>query len=163
MWCNRRPAYVLLLTLGTLPALGAEWTQFRGPGGLGTSTEKDLPVQWSSGKNIVWRTRLPGPGTSSPVTAGDRIFLTCYTGYAVEAADPGKMEDLRRHVLCLDRKGGKILWSKEFQPVLPEHKYQGEGSYHGYSSSTPATDGERVPWCAPAWCWRRAGCWPTPA
>ena len=33
-------------------------------------------------KNIVWKTQLPGPGTSSPVTAGDRIFLTCYTGYA---------------------------------------------------------------------------------
>ena len=31
-----------------------------------------------------------------------------------------------------------------FEPVLPEHKYQGEGAYHGYSSSTPTTDGERL-------------------
>ena len=28
--------------------------------------------------------------------------------------------------------------------MLPEHAYQGEGSYHGYASSTPATDGERL-------------------
>jgi outer membrane protein assembly factor BamB len=39
---------------------------------------------------------------------------------------------------------GKVLWSKEFEPVLPEHKYEGEGSYHGYASSTPTTDGERL-------------------
>src|SRR5262249_2021132 len=38
----------------------------------------------------------------------------------------------------------KILWSKKFDPVLPEHAYQGEGAYHGYSSSTPTSDGERL-------------------
>jgi outer membrane protein assembly factor BamB len=78
------------------------------------------------------------------VTSGNRIFLTCYTGYAVDPIKPGKMEDLRRHLLCVGRQDGKILWTKEFQPVLPEHKYEGEGSYHGYSSSTPTTDGERL-------------------
>jgi outer membrane protein assembly factor BamB len=139
-----RTASVLLLALGTCAALAADWNQFRGPIGMGTSEEKGLPVEWSSTRNIVWKTRLPGPGTSSPVTTGDRIFLTSYTGYALDTARPGNMEDLRRHVLCLDRKGGKILWTKEFEPVLPEHKYAGEGSYHGYSSSTPATDGERL-------------------
>ena len=50
-------------------------------------------------------------------TAGDRIFLTCYTGYAIEARNPGKMEDLRRHVLCLDRGTGKIVWAKMLKPV----------------------------------------------
>jgi outer membrane protein assembly factor BamB len=135
---------VLLLALGACPALAADWTDFRGPGGLGISEEKGLPVEWSSQKNIAWRTRLPGPGTSSPVTAGNRIFLTCYTGYAVKADKPGNMEDLRRHLLCLARDGGAVLWTKEFMPALPEHKYHGEGSYHGYSSSTPATDGERL-------------------
>jgi outer membrane protein assembly factor BamB len=124
--------------------MGADWEQFRGPGGLGTSTETDLPVQWSARKNIVWRTRLPGPGTSSTVTAGNRVFLTCYSGYAVATDDPGKMEDLRRHVLCLHRKSGKVLWAKEFKPALPEHRYGGEGAYHGYSSSTPVTDGKRL-------------------
>jgi outer membrane protein assembly factor BamB len=138
---------VLLLALGTCPALGADWTDFRGPGGLGISEEKGLPVEWSGQKNIVWRTRLPGPGTSSPVTAGNRGFLTCYTGYAVDADKPGNMEDLRRHLLCIARDSGAVQWQKEFKPVLPEHKYQGEGSYHGYSSSTPATDGERLYVC----------------
>ncbi len=80
-----------------------DWRQFRGPGGLGTSAETGLPVEWSSHKNIVWTTRLPGPGTSSPVIVGDRIFLTCYTDYAVDADAPGNMADLKRHLVCVDR------------------------------------------------------------
>jgi outer membrane protein assembly factor BamB len=144
MPCHRRPTLLLLFALVICFTARADWREFRGPGGLGTSSEKGLPVEWSSQKNIVWRTQLPGPGTSSPVTVGNRIFLTCYTGYALDPAKPGNMEDLRRHVLCLERKSGKILWTKDFEPVLPEHKYQGEGSYHGYSSSTPVTEGERL-------------------
>jgi outer membrane protein assembly factor BamB len=135
---------LLFGVLVSCTAAGADWKQFRGPDGLGTSPEKGLPLHWSSDDNVVWRTQLPGPGTSSPVVTGGRVFLTCYTGYALDAKDPGNMADLRRHVLCLDRRGGKILWEKEFRPELPEHRYAGEGSYHGYSSSTPATDGRRL-------------------
>jgi outer membrane protein assembly factor BamB len=140
---QRRPA-ILVAAFTVCSLLGADWSEFRGPQGLGTSTETGLPVQWSADKNIVWRTPLPGPGTSSPVTTGKRVFLTCYTGYAVSTDRPGTMEDLRRHILCVDRESGKIIWSKEILPVFPEHKYEGEGSYHGYSSSTPVTDGEHL-------------------
>jgi outer membrane protein assembly factor BamB len=141
---DRRPARVLLFLVSICSIMGADWRQFRGPGGLGTSDEKGLPVEWSATKNLVWKTKLPGLGASSPVTVGDRIYLTCYSGYGLDPKEAGKMEDLRRHLLCIDRKKGNILWSKEFQPVLPEHKYAGEGSYHGYSASTPASDGERL-------------------
>jgi outer membrane protein assembly factor BamB len=135
----------LLLVLCAAPlAWGHDWSQFRGPGGLGTSDETGLPVEWSSHKNIIWKTPLPGPGTSSPMTVGNRIYLTCYTGYAIDAAAPGKMGDLRRHLLCLDKPTGKLLWTKEFTPIFSEHKYEGEGAYHGYSSSTPTSDGERL-------------------
>jgi outer membrane protein assembly factor BamB len=134
---------VFLCSLG-VSALAADWSEFRGPGGLGTSTETGLPVHWSSEKNVAWKTRLPGAGTSSPITVGNRVFVTCYSGYAVDPKAPGKMQDLRRHVVGVDRKDGSVLWAKEFMPELPEHEYVGEGSYHGYSSSTPVTDGERL-------------------
>jgi outer membrane protein assembly factor BamB len=141
----RLPAFALLFTVGlSTAAVAADWRQFRGPGGLGVSDEKNLPIEWSSQKNVVWKTKLPGPGASSPVTVGGRIFLTCYTGYGLDKKTPGKMDDLRRHLVCVDRATGKILWTKEFVPVLPEHQYQGEGSYHGYSASTPTSDGERL-------------------
>lgn len=124
--------------------LGADWLQFRGPGGLGQSEEKGLPVEWSAEKNIAWKVKLPGAGASCPVTRGNRVFVTAYSGYGLDAKEPGKQEDLRRHIVCLDRATGNVLWSKEFQPVLPEHNYAGEGSYHGYAASTPVVDGERL-------------------
>ncbi|OAI54831.1 hypothetical protein AYO44_03145 [Planctomycetaceae bacterium SCGC AG-212-F19] len=133
---------VLMTAIGISAA--ADWRQFRGPNGLGVSEEKNLPVEWSGEKNIVWRVKLPGAGASSPVTQGNRVFVTCYSGYGMDPKEPGEMNDLRRHLVCLDRATGKTLWAKEFQPLLPEHKYAGEGSYHGYAASTPLIEGDRL-------------------
>ncbi len=137
-------AAAFLSLLSAALTIGAEWRQFRGPGGLAISDEKGLPVKWSSQDNIVWRTQLPGPGASSPVTLGQRVFVTSYSGYGIEVAKPGDMNELKRHLLCLDRGNGQIVWQKQFDPKLPEHKYEGEGAYHGYAASTPITDGERL-------------------
>jgi outer membrane protein assembly factor BamB len=142
--CHPRQSLYVVSSFVAVLAMGADWAEFRGPGGQGISAEKDLPLTWSSKENIIWQTELPGPGASSPITLGNRIYLTCYTGCALDDKTPGTMEDLRRHLLCLDRTSGRILWTKEFMPVLPEHKYHGEGSYHGYSASTTITDGERL-------------------
>jgi hypothetical protein len=75
-------ATLFVLSISVLMA--ADWAQFRGPHGLGVSDEKDLPTKWSSTENIVWKTDLPGPGASCPVTHGDRVFITCYSGYGLE-------------------------------------------------------------------------------
>src|SRR5262245_63083984 len=109
-----RIGFVLLLTAGTVVA--SDWMQFRGPGGLGISDEKGLPTEWSDQKNIVWKMKLPGAGASCPVTLGKRVFVTCYSGYGMDTKEPGKMEDLRRHLLCIDRGKGEILWKKDFEP-----------------------------------------------
>jgi outer membrane protein assembly factor BamB len=135
-------ASTILLLCQTLPA--GDWTGFRGPGGAGTSDEKDLPVRWSADENIVWRTELPGPGTSSPTVVGARVYLTCYTGYGEDEANIGDQDDLMRHVVCVDRNTGRIAWTKSFEPELPESRYEGNGARHGYSSSTIASDGERL-------------------
>lgn len=125
-------------------SLGADWPQFRGPGGSGTSGETGLPTTWSAKENIVWRTKLPGPGTSCPIVVGKRVYLTCYSGYGLEPGQ-GEMDDLMRHLVCLERGSGAILWTRDFKPALPESKYQaGNDSQHGYSSSTPASDGKRL-------------------
>jgi outer membrane protein assembly factor BamB len=54
------------------------------------------------------------------------------------------MDALERRVVCLDRKQGEIIWQTTAKTLLPEQAYQGFQSLHGYSSSTPATDGERL-------------------
>jgi outer membrane protein assembly factor BamB len=141
--CSRFAIAMLFLFIVST-ARGDDWRQFRGPDGLGISNEKNLPSEWSAKKNIVWKIKLPGAGAASPITLGNRIFVVCYSGYGMDNKDPGEMKDLRRHLLCLDRKDGSTMWAKEFEPQLPEHKYAGEGAYHGYAPSTPVTDGERL-------------------
>jgi outer membrane protein assembly factor BamB len=140
----RQRLLFLPILLAALPAGGADWTQFRGPHGAGSSPETGLPTTWSETENLVWRAKLPGPGTSSPVVVGRRVYLTCYTGYGLEPGQ-GDMNDLMRHLVCIDRDRGAILWTRDFKPELPESKYQrGNDSQHGYSSSTPASDGQRL-------------------
>ncbi|MHB1035220.1 MAG: outer membrane protein assembly factor BamB family protein [Pirellulales bacterium] len=124
--------------------LAADWPQFRGPGGTAISADKGLPETWSATENIVWKTKLPGAGASSPITLGDKIFLTCYSGYGQSEDDAGKQEDLRQHVVCANRADGKILWTADIKTVLPETEYRGFQALHGYASSTPATDGEAL-------------------
>jgi outer membrane protein assembly factor BamB len=121
---------------------GLEWPQFRGPGGFGVSADKGVPVEWSATKNLVWKTDLPGPGTSSPVVVGSKIFLTCYTGYNVPGQGKGEMSQLKLHLLCLNKADGAITWTKDIEPKLPEQATIRDG--HGYASSTPVADAERV-------------------
>ena len=121
----------------------ADWTQFRGPGGLGVSAETGVPLKWSATENVAWKVAMPGPGASSPITLGEHVFITCYSGYGLEP-NAGEQSDLVRHLMCLNRKDGSVVWHRKFDPKLPEHKYQGEGSYHGYAASTPTTDGQRL-------------------
>ncbi len=118
------------------------WPQFRGPGGLGVAGSTTLPTTWSENENVEWKTELPGAGTSSPIIIGDRIFLTCYRGHGAPGEPEGDLDDLRLEVVSLDRKSGKVLWTKTVQPRLPEQDTVRD--QHGYSSSTPVADSQHV-------------------
>lgn len=135
--------FLLWVLCGSLHA--ADWPQFRGPTADGVTTEVTLPLTWSEKENLHWRTELPGPGSSSPVIAGDKVFLTCYSGYGIDIKEPGEMKDLKRHALCLDKATGKILWNHEIVTDLPNKPYTGTYiTTHGYASSSAVTDGRGV-------------------
>jgi outer membrane protein assembly factor BamB len=51
---------------------------------------------------------------------------------------------LRLVVLCVDGQSGDVLWQKDVEPKLPEAPFTGMIRAHGYATSTPATDGERL-------------------
>jgi len=126
-------------------ATADDWPRFRGPGATGVSSDEGVPVRWSADENIVWKTAMPGFGASSPITLGDRIFLTCYSGYGLDKRQPGRQKDLRHHAVCVDRKDGKILWQRSSEARLPESDYQSGFVYlHGYASATPTTDGQAI-------------------
>ena len=139
---------IILLTVGlSLASLHAgqpEWPQFRGPSGSGIAAADAHPATtWSATQNMKWKVALPGPGSSSPIIAGERVFITCYSGYGDGSSGAGP-EKLQRHLVCLERNSGKVLWDKSVPAELPEDEYSGNLREHGYASNTPVTDGERV-------------------
>jgi outer membrane protein assembly factor BamB len=105
------------------------WPGWRGSNGLGHSSARDLPLNWSEKENVRWKTPLPDTGNASPAVWGDHIFLT-------QATHRGT----KRGVLCIDRKTGKEKWSYfiEQKKVEPTH------GTNPYGAATCATDGERV-------------------
>ncbi len=149
---------IIWMVLGAGLAAGANWPQWRGLGSNGVSAQKNLPVEWGPGKNIAWKTAIPGRGRSSPVVWGDRIFLTTdIEAGKAEGHQPPKHAingtpfrhpdsmgaDVRHRlvVLCLDRKTGKVLWERTaYEGVVFDERHK-SGSY---AAPTPATDGKAV-------------------
>jgi outer membrane protein assembly factor BamB len=117
----------LLLVLFSLTTAGAdEWSQFRGPNGTGVSETKNLPTEFGSNKNVVWKAELPA-GHSSPVLTRDRIFVTAHNKDQL-------------FVISLDRQTGKILWQRPVSRSR-EGRYQ---NVNGPASASPVTDGTNV-------------------
>ncbi len=128
--------YRLLITCGCLGWLASfaaadDWPRFRGPG-----QESVIPINWGPKENIAWKVELPGPGSSSPIVCGDRVFVTCFSGKV--------KTELVRHVFCFDRATGKERWHNGYPAPLPENDYTGHLLQHGFATSTPCTDGERL-------------------
>jgi len=115
-----------LLLSTALPLLAENWPEWRGPQGTGVSSEKDFPLKWSTNQTVRWRVDLPGPGNSSPIIWGQRVFVT----QAVQ-------KENRRTVLCFDRSSGKLLWQSGVTYAEPEPTQES----NPYCAGTPATDG----------------------
>ncbi|MDE0866343.1 MAG: PQQ-binding-like beta-propeller repeat protein [Rubripirellula sp.] len=114
------------------PRLNAEdWPGWRGLRGDGTSVDSNVPTEWNgkTGKNVRWKTVVPGMGYSSPIIHGEHVFLT--------SCDQDKQTRLLH---CLDRKSGEINWSKE----VVQSPLEGMHKLNSHASGTPATDGSLV-------------------
>lgn len=153
--------FVFLLFLGfesTLAKVSTNWPQWRGPGGQGISTEKNLPTEWSSTKNIKWKTPIAGRSHSSPIVWENKVFLTTaiegalvpgakavkHTAGGQEFLHPDSIGADHKHtfkVLCIDRDTGKILWE---QIAFEGTPYDNRHRKSSYAASTPATDGKLV-------------------
>ena len=133
--------------------LAGDWPMFRGPAASGVADGQKLPDAWDGPKksNIRWVTPIPGLAHSSPIVAGERIFVTTAVSSRGNATfKPGlygegtASEDLSVHkwqVLCIDRNTGKVLWTRTAYEGTPKEKRHIKSTY---ASSTPATDGRIV-------------------
>jgi outer membrane protein assembly factor BamB len=131
----------------------SSWPQFRGPDASGRGDGANLPDAWSvaDGKNIAWKTPIPGLAHSSPIVWGDRVFVTTAISSRKDASfKPGlygegtASEDVTLHkwnVMALDRRTGKVLWERTAYEGTPKEKRHIKATY---ANATPATDGKHV-------------------
>lgn len=126
-----------------------EWSQWRGPFNTGMARGK-APLKWDD-TTVKWKTPIPGRGHSSPVIAGNRLFLTTAvpTGKGTPPRGPGRAGggsaaglEHRFEVLAIDRATGGIAWQRTATTATPHEGYHGvDGSF---ASNSPVTDGARV-------------------
>jgi len=113
-----------------------DWPEFRGPSGQGISSATDVPIRWSAGTNVAWKTRIPGSGWSSPVLAGGRLYVT-----TAVIADESSNASLR--ALCLGADDGRILWDVEVLTAAPA-KTRSVHKKNSLASPTPIVRDNRV-------------------
>src|SRR5262249_40000388 len=121
-------AVCVVLSLAGLAAAD-NWPQWRGPDNDGVCKETKLPVEWGAAKNVAWKLKMPGIGSSTPAVWGDRIFLTSADG-----------KDL---VLLCAGTDRKELWRQKLATgdrLFPSFR-PGEGNE---ASPSPSTDGTHV-------------------
>ena len=114
----------------TSVARADNWERFRGPNGAGISSDKNIPVRFSTTENVRWKVKIDGTGHSSPIVWGDRLFL--------QIASPDASE---RSLLCIDAKAGKEIWKRSIKATRPNQSLRPDTSL---ASATAATDGEAV-------------------
>ena len=113
--------------MGLATAVAAEtenWPRWRGLQDNGSATGGSYPAKWDEG-SLLWKTRLPGKGCSTPIVWNKRIFLTAPTN-GVDAA------------LAVDWSG-KLLWLTSFGSEQAGKHRNGSGS-----NPSAATDGETL-------------------
>ena len=154
------------MALSVSASASAQWPQWRGPGGLGISAEKNLPTEWSPATkdtpavNITWSTEIPGRGHSSPIVAGNLIFVTTSIkgeevpgrkaqehlkfDYSPGYIHPDAVDIEFKHalkVLAVDAATGKVAWERTaYDGVMFDDRHR----KNTFASSTMVTDGERV-------------------
>jgi len=91
-------------------AAEAYWPAFRGPDRQGHAESAKLPLEWSTTKNVQWKTAVAGIGWSSPVVAEGKVFLTSAILAKGDNEDDPKAER-NLHVIALDLESGQELWN----------------------------------------------------
>ena len=124
-------AAMIGLELAVIAAANAEnWPGWRGPHRSGVTSDTGVPTTWTPTENVLWKSPLPGIGTSNPVVWGDKVFVT-----ASEGRDHGEL-----HVICFDRDTGRERWHQRLWGTAPTLFY----GRSGMASPSPVTDGNSL-------------------
>lgn len=126
-------AAVAVLMVTSYSVAADNWPGWRGPEANNHASDStDAPIRWNlkTGRNIVWKTPLPGRGHSSPVVIEDGIFLTT-----------GQLSKQTQSLLKFDRESGRLIdqWVMHRGTLPPRIQ-----SNNSHASPTPAYNGEHL-------------------
>jgi outer membrane protein assembly factor BamB len=129
------------------------WPAFRGDNAAGNGDGQGAVLEWdvAAGRNVRWKTPIPGIANASPIVWGTRVFVVSAISSAGDKTfrtglygDVAPVNDLSEHtwkIYCLDKATGKILWERTAFTGAPKVKRHTKASQ---ANSTPVTDGTRV-------------------
>ena len=139
---------MVALALAAFPLIAdGNWPQFRGAHARGVADGYKTPVEWdvASGKNVKWKTAIPGLGHSSPVIWGDRVFITTAVSSKGESflrvglygESPENSEEYEHdyRIYCLNKNTGEVLWKRSAYKGIPEVQRHIKASH---ANPTPA-------------------------
>ncbi len=139
-------AVVVLVGLGVGRVAADDWPGWRGPTGMGQTTEKGLPLAWGGPKqqHVLWKAALVeqadkvrlDQNQSSPVVRGGRVFVT--VSYWPAGVSTDRFPE--HHVVCFAAADGKRLWDVK----VPPGPWLLKDLRGGYTAPTPASDDARV-------------------
>lgn len=111
---------------------GTDWPWWRGPDHNNVARCDNTVTSWSDSENVLWKTRVPGRGHSTPIVAGPHIVLAT----ADEAAQV-------QSVVCFDRGTGQLLW----QTDIHTGGFPPQGEMHAkstHANGSVASDGRSL-------------------
>ena len=127
------------------------WMQWRGPLNTGMAAG-DAPLRWTDRDGVVWKVPIPGRGHSTPVVAGDLLFVTTAVPTGRTAAPSGRSRggggnadaglEHRFEVLAIDRATGRTVWRRTATTAIPHEGYH--RNYGSFASNSPVTDGKNL-------------------
>ena len=119
--------FLVSLAITSAAAHANDWPNWRGPNHDGSTAESGLPAEWTTTKNVLWATEMPGSSSSTPIVSGDRVFVVSNDTDATAL-----------QALCLDRDTGAILWMNELVSDASANRR------NDMASCSPVTDGKHI-------------------
>jgi outer membrane protein assembly factor BamB len=100
---------VIMIVLLPASLSAQEWTQWRGTNRDASLVAAHVPPTWPASVRRVWRVEV-GEGYSSPVVAGNRVFVH-------SRRDPAES------VTALDLESGAVAWQQTYQAPFSKNQY----------------------------------------
>lgn len=128
------------------------WPSFRGANASGVADGQGVVADWdaATGRNVKWKTAIPGLATSSPIAWGDRVIVVSAasdedtsfrTGLTGDITPIATLPTHTFRVHSLDRATGTVVWQRDAfvgKPLIKRHFKSSQ------ANATPVTNGTHI-------------------